>query len=93
MADAPSAFGVELPAVQEWTVGPHDLGAVEAPTLSVVNNEDRWVGFQEMHQAVVSGVPDAAEVQVDVPTHLLQIANPEPVAAAVAHFLARSPRR
>src|SRR4029453_13025332 len=35
--DAGTAFGVELAALQDWSVGPDDLTRLRVPTLSVVH--------------------------------------------------------
>ncbi|MFD2093589.1 alpha/beta fold hydrolase [Blastococcus deserti] len=91
VADAPAAFGSEIPSLQGWAFGPPDLARVRAPTLSVVNTGTYWGGFRETHEALLSGVPGAEGAVVPVASHLLQIADPGPVAAVVADFLHRHP--
>lgn len=91
VADAPTAFATELPALQEWPFGPDDLGSIHIPTLSVVNSGTYWPGFRETHAALLDRLPDAEGVEVSVDSHLLQIAEPAPVADAVAGFLRRHP--
>jgi len=89
--DAPTAFAVELPAVQQWDVGRDDLGRARVPTLSVVINEPRWPGFGETHAALQDAIPGCEGIVVDVGSHLLQVADPGRVAAVVSAFLARHP--
>jgi 3-oxoadipate enol-lactonase len=89
--DAPTAFGVELPAVQQWNVDRDGLAGVRAPTLLVTNNEPRWPGFAETHEALLDAIPGCQGIVVAVGSHLLQIADPRAVAAVVSAFLTRHP--
>jgi pimeloyl-ACP methyl ester carboxylesterase len=87
--DAPAPFGVELPSLQQWPVGPNDLTRVGVPTLSLVHREDRWRGFEETHELLFARVPGCEGEVVEVASHLLQIADPGRVAEPVAAFLSR----
>ena len=91
VADAVTAFGVELPALQDWPVGPDDLTRLRVPTLSVVHTGDSWPGFEETHAFLLARVPRAEGVVLHLPSHLLQILVPRPIAEAVAAFLHRHP--
>lgn len=91
VADAPAPFGGEVPALQGWAFGPADLAAVAAPTLSVVNSGTYWAGFRETHDQLLATIPGCEGVAVPVHGHLLQVADPAPVAAAIADFLRRHP--
>ncbi|UVJ38942.1 alpha/beta fold hydrolase [Arthrobacter sp. CJ23] len=87
--DAPTALAVEGGALQTWQFGPADVGQISAPILSVVHPQAGWTGFHEVHQGLVAASAEALEVEL--PSHLLQILDPAPVAGGVARFLSRHP--
>jgi pimeloyl-ACP methyl ester carboxylesterase len=89
--DAGTAFGVELPALQAWRVGPDDLGRLGVPTLSLVHSGDRWPGFEQIHRHLIASIPGCEAAVVDVPSHLLHMADPGAVAEPLAAFLGRHP--
>jgi pimeloyl-ACP methyl ester carboxylesterase len=82
--DASAAFTIEVPALQTWPFGPPDLAAIGVPMLSVIH-EDAWAGFLDVHEALVAVGAESA--LIPVPSHLLQIINPNAAAAAIATFL------
>ena len=81
--DADTFFGVELPAVAEWTFGPEQAAAIRSPVLSVIGAQTQplWV---EIAEFLRSSVPHVQECTIDGVGHLLQIQRPEPVARAMA---------
>jgi pimeloyl-ACP methyl ester carboxylesterase len=87
--DADTFFGVELPAVAEWTFGPEQAAAIRMPVLSVIGAETQplWV---EIAEFLRSSLPHVEECTIDGVGHLLQIQRPEPVARATAGFLRRN---
>jgi pimeloyl-ACP methyl ester carboxylesterase len=87
--DADTFFGVELPAVAEWTFGPQQAAALRKPVLSVIGAETQplWV---EIAEFLRSSLPDVEECAIDGAGHLLQIQRPAPVAQAIAKFLERN---
>ena len=87
--DADTFFGVELPAVAEWTFGPEQAAAIRSPVLSVIGAQTQplWV---EIAEFLRSSVPHVQECTIDGVGHLLQIQRPEPVARAMARFLKRN---
>ena len=87
--DADTFFGVELPAVAEWTFGPEQAAALRSPVLSVIGAETQplWV---EIAEFLRSSLPRVEECTIDGVGHLLQIHRPEPVARGIAGFLARN---
>jgi pimeloyl-ACP methyl ester carboxylesterase len=87
--DAGTAFGVELPALQGWSVGPDDLTRLRVPTLSVVHTPDPWPGFEETHAFLLAQIPGSEGAVLQVASHLLQILDPSAVAEVVASFLRR----
>src|SRR5687768_17812038 len=86
--DAETFFGVELPALTEWTFGPEQAAAIRRPVLSVIGADTRplWV---EIAEFLRSSLPHVEERTIDGVGHLLQIQRPEPVAQALAQFLTR----
>jgi pimeloyl-ACP methyl ester carboxylesterase len=88
--DADTFFGVELPALSEWTFGAEQAARLDRPVLSVVGSETQpvWV---EVAEFLRSALPQVDECTIDGAGHLLQIQRPEPVARAMADFLDRYP--
>jgi pimeloyl-ACP methyl ester carboxylesterase len=86
--DADTFFGVELPAVAEWTFGPEQAAALRGPVLSVIGAETQplWV---EIAEFLRSSLPHVEECTIDGVGHLLQIQRPAPVARGIAGFLGR----
>jgi pimeloyl-ACP methyl ester carboxylesterase len=87
--DADTFFGVELPAVAEWTFGPEQAAAIGRPVLSVIGAETQplWL---EIAEFLRSSLPQVEELTVDGAAHLLHIQRPEPVARGMAEFLERN---
>jgi pimeloyl-ACP methyl ester carboxylesterase len=87
--DADTFFGVELPAVTEWTFGPEQAAAIGRPVLSVIGSETQplWL---EIAEFLRSSLPQVEELTVDGAGHLLHIQRPEPVARGMAEFLERN---
>jgi pimeloyl-ACP methyl ester carboxylesterase len=88
--DADTFFGVELPALTQWTFGPEQAGAVRTPVLSVIGacTQPLWL---EIAEFLRSSLPHVEERTIDRVGHFLQIQRPEPVAQAMAEFLTRNP--
>jgi pimeloyl-ACP methyl ester carboxylesterase len=86
--DADTFFGVELPAVTEWTFGAEQAAAIRRPVLSVIGAETQplWV---EIAEFLRSALPHVEELAIEGAGHLLQIQRPEPVAKGMADFLGR----
>jgi pimeloyl-ACP methyl ester carboxylesterase len=86
--DADTFFGVELPALTEWTFGPEQAAAIRRPVLSVIGAETQpmWV---EIAEFLRSTLPHVEECTIDGVGHLLHIQRPEPVAREMAKFLGR----
>jgi pimeloyl-ACP methyl ester carboxylesterase len=86
--DANTFFGVELPALIDWTFGPEQAAAIRKPVLSVIGAETQplWV---EIAEFLRSSLPYVEECTIDEVGHLLHIQRPEPVARGMAQFLTR----
>ena len=89
VADADTFFGVELPALAEWTFGPEQAASIRRPVLSVIGAETQplWV---EIAEFLHSSLQYVEECTIHGVGHLLQIQSPEPVARGMAGFLARN---
>jgi pimeloyl-ACP methyl ester carboxylesterase len=87
--DADTFFGVELPALGEWAFGAEQAAAIACPVLSVLGSDTQplWV---EVAAFLRSSVPNVEERTIDGVGHLLHIQRAEPVARAMAEFLAHS---
>jgi pimeloyl-ACP methyl ester carboxylesterase len=87
--DADTFFGIELPALTEWTFGPEQAAAIRRPVLSVIGAETQplWL---EIAEFLRSSIPQVEELTVDGVGHLLQIQRPKPVARGMAEFLKRN---
>ena len=87
--DADTFFGIELPSLTEWEFGPEQAATIHRPVLSVLGAETQpvWV---EIADFLRSSLPHVEECTIDGAGHLLQIQRPEPVARAMAQFLARN---
>src|SRR4029079_4547789 len=88
--DADTFFGIEIPAVGAWAFGAEQAADIYCPVLSVLgaNTEPLWVDVAEFLR---SSIPRVEECTIEGVGHLLQIQRPEPVARAMAEFLARNP--
>jgi pimeloyl-ACP methyl ester carboxylesterase len=89
--NAPAAIGIEAGALQLWRFGPPDVREIRVPMLSVVHPNPAWPGFQQIHEALLAA--GAEGLEVDVPSHLLQIVDPGPLARGLARFLSHHPLR
>jgi 3-oxoadipate enol-lactonase len=90
--DADTLFGAELPALMAWTLTREQAAALDRPTLSLRGSDTGplWI---EVAELLRGWLPDVDERIVDGVGHLLQLQRPEPVALALAEFLARHPIR
>ena len=87
--DADTMFGVELPALAQWTFDREDAAAVRQPVLSVLGSDTAplWV---EVAEFLRTSIPDVEERTIDGVGHLLHIQQPRPVADCIAEFLTRN---
>ena len=87
ITDADTFFGVELPALTQWQFGPEQAAAVNQPVLSVLGSQTQplWVDVAEFLR---SSLPHVKDCTIDGVGHLLHVERPEPVARAMADFLA-----
>ena len=90
IADADTFFGIELPAVTDWTFGAEQAAAIHHPVLSILGSETQplWV---EVAEFLRSALPHVDECTIDGAGHLLHVQRPEPVARGMAEFLDQYP--
>jgi pimeloyl-ACP methyl ester carboxylesterase len=88
--DADTFFGIELPALTQWTFGAQQAAAIQEPVLSVLGTDTQtlWV---EVASFLRASLPHVEECTIDGVGHLLHIQQPEPVAQGIARFLGRNP--
>jgi pimeloyl-ACP methyl ester carboxylesterase len=90
LADADTFFGVELPALSQWTFTPEQASRIRQPTLSILGTETEplWV---EVDSLLRSAIPNIASSSIPGVGHLLHIQDPQPVAQALATFIDLNP--
>jgi pimeloyl-ACP methyl ester carboxylesterase len=88
--DADTFFGVELPALGEWSFGAEQAAAVEQPVLSVFGTRTQplWV---EVADFLRTSLPRVHECAIDGVGHLLHIQRPKAVARGMADFFGANP--
>jgi pimeloyl-ACP methyl ester carboxylesterase len=86
--DADTFFGVELPALGEWTFGPEQAGAISQPVLSVLGSktEPLWMEIAEVLRSWFTQIEDCT---IEDAGHLLHIQRPQAVAHGLADFFDR----
>lgn len=90
LADADTLFGVELPALAEWTFSLEHAAQIRAPALSVLGARTEPLWF-EVDSFVRSALPHVEQATIAEAGHLLQLQQPAAVARSIAEFLARHP--
>ena len=87
--DADTFFGVELPALAQWTFDREHAVAIRQPVLSVLGSDTAplWV---EVAEFLRTSIPDVEERTIDGVGHLLHIQQPQPVADCITEFLTRN---
>ena len=83
-------FGVELPALTQWSFDAEHAAAIRQPVLSVLGSDTAplWVDVAEFLR---DSIPDVQERKINGVAHLLHIQRPRPVAHTLAAFLRRHP--
>jgi len=90
IADAPTFFAQELPAVRAWSFTEEDARRVTRPVLAVLGAESRPT-FRERRQLLLDWLPDVEPYDLLGANHLLHVQNPDGAADALAAFFARHP--
>lgn len=79
-----------LPALNGWTFGAEQAGAISQPALSVHGTRTNQL-FVDSNALLRRWLPQLEDHSVEGVGHLLHIERPEPVAEGIAEFLARHP--
>jgi pimeloyl-ACP methyl ester carboxylesterase len=92
VADAPTFFEQELPAVQTWAFGGEDARRVRQPALAVIGGRSPEVSpvWEERQALLLEWLPHAEPFVLDGATHMLHLQNPRDMAEAIASFAARA---
>jgi pimeloyl-ACP methyl ester carboxylesterase len=90
LEEADFFFGIDLPALQAWTVGSQQAAAIAQPVLSVRGTESARL-FVEGAELLRSWFPRLEELTLEGAGHLLQIERPLLAAAGLAEFFGRHP--
>jgi 3-oxoadipate enol-lactonase len=90
--DADTFFAIERPAIPEWSYGAAQAARVTAAVLSLIGTESQ-PATAKFEAVVRSWFPRLESGRVAGVNHLMQLQRPEPVAEAIATFLARHPLR
>jgi pimeloyl-ACP methyl ester carboxylesterase len=93
IADAATAFEVELPGLLDWSFGEEDARKITQPVLSVLGekSESLWPRFGEVHRYLLAELPNSEGFVLLHATHFLQVENPEEMAVGLRSFLGRHP--
>lgn len=91
VADAPTFFEQELPAVQSWAFGAEDAGRVRQPALAVMGARSPEVSpvWEERQALLMQWLPHVESFVLDGATHLLHVQNPGGMAEALAAFVSK----
>ncbi len=95
VADAPTFFEQELPALQQWSFGEDLAARVTHPALAVVGARSLEMDpiWRERHEVLLRLLTDVTPCIVPGTTHLLQVENPVAIAHHLADFFAQHPLR
>ncbi len=93
VADAPTWFEQEMPALRDWSFGEMELRRIAVPVLAVLGSDSDalWHRFGATHKLLLQLLPDVEGFVLPGATHGLQIQNPHDMAEALAAFWARYP--
>lgn len=93
VADADTFFQNEIPALGQWSFTQADASHITQPVLAVLGEDSHtlWSGPVEIHELVQAWLPQAETFVLENATHMLQMRNPQGMAAGLAGFFARHP--
>jgi pimeloyl-ACP methyl ester carboxylesterase len=91
VADAPTFFEQELPAVQSWSFGERDASRIRQPALAVIGARSPEVSpvWEERQALLLAWLPNVVPFVLEHATHLLHVQNPSGMAEALAAHVAR----
>jgi 3-oxoadipate enol-lactonase len=93
VADAPTFFEQELPAVREFVLRQHDAQRITQPALAVIGGRSPEVSpvWEERQALLLAWLPNVEPFVLEGATHLLHLQQPQAMAEALAGFFARHP--
>jgi pimeloyl-ACP methyl ester carboxylesterase len=93
VADAETFFGVQLPALQQWSFSREDAKRVAQPVLAVVGGRSQQTDpiWRERQELLLAWLPHVEPFVLPDTTHLMQVQNPRGVADCLAAFFSRHP--
>jgi pimeloyl-ACP methyl ester carboxylesterase len=91
IADCPSFFEQELPAVQAWHFGEDEARRITQPALAVIGARSPAVSpvWEERQALLLAWLPNVEPFVLDGATHLLHVQNPGGMAEVLAAHVAR----
>jgi pimeloyl-ACP methyl ester carboxylesterase len=91
VADAPTFFEQELPAVQTWSFGEQDARRIRQPALAVLGGRSPEVSpvWEERQELLLRWLPNAEPFVLDGATHMLHLQNPRDMVTAIDAFVSR----
>jgi pimeloyl-ACP methyl ester carboxylesterase len=89
VADAPTFFEQELPAVQSWPFGAEDADRIHQPVLAVIGARSPEVSpvWEERQALLLEWLPHAEPFVLDGATHMLHLQNPRDMAERIDAFV------
>jgi pimeloyl-ACP methyl ester carboxylesterase len=93
VADADTFFGVEIPAMRQWSFTQDDARRVRQPVLAVIGAKSQELSpiWSERQELLLSWLPNVEPFVLPEATHLLQVQNPRGMAGGLAAFFSRHP--
>jgi len=93
VADADTFFGLELPALQQWSFTREDARRIVQPVLAVIGAKSQELDriWGERQELLLAWLPNVEPFVLPDATHLLQVQNPRGMAEGLAAFFARHP--
>ena len=86
--DADTFFGIELPALQNWTLTSEQASTIGQPVLTVLGTRTEPL-FVEAVEWLRRWLPRIEDSAIDGVGHLLHMQRPAPVAREIAAFIGR----
>jgi len=90
VADLPTLFAADLASLGTWQFGQEQAAAITQPALTVLGSESAAI-FAETHALLNQWLPNAEPFVLEGAAHMLQMDEPDGMAAGLLAFLARHP--
>jgi len=89
-ADLPTVFAADLPSLGSWKFGREQAATIKQPALTLLGSESApW--YSESHDMFNEWLPNAEPFVLEGATHMLQMDDPDGMAAGLLAFLGRHP--